>query len=156
MCIDHSYNILNRQNTIIQLQMSICNAICIADMKIIQFVPKHVKILADLLKPEIAAILNIESSHLGVDGLKTIDDICRFKSAIFQYAKQGYIIEGDPYLDRLHMEDGELNWKVRLSIEGFPVKINKVDKIVYLWRKGSDHSITRIGIEENDGTPLYN
>ena len=54
------------------------------------------------------------------------------------------------------MEDGELNWKVRLSIEGFPVKINKVDKIVYLWRKGSDHSITRIGIEENDGTPLYN
>ncbi len=54
------------------------------------------------------------------------------------------------------MEDGELNWKVRLSIEGFPVKINQVDKIVYLWRKGSDHSITRIGIEENDGTPLYN
>ena len=54
------------------------------------------------------------------------------------------------------MEDGELNWKVRLSIEGFPVKINKVDKIIYLWRKGSDHSITRIGIEENDGTPLYN
>ena len=54
------------------------------------------------------------------------------------------------------MEDGELNWKVRLYIEGFPVKINKVDKIVYLWRKGSDHSITRIGIEENDGTPLYN
>ena len=54
------------------------------------------------------------------------------------------------------MEDGELNWKVRLSIEGFPVKINFVEKIVYLWRKGSEHSITRIGIEENDGTPLYN
>lgn len=54
------------------------------------------------------------------------------------------------------MEDGELNWKVRLSIEGFPVKINKIEKIVYLWRKGSDHSITRIGIEENDGVPLYN
>ncbi len=54
------------------------------------------------------------------------------------------------------MEDGELNWKVRLSIEGFPVKINFVEKVVYLWRKGSEHSITRIGIEENDGTPLYN
>lgn len=54
------------------------------------------------------------------------------------------------------MEDGELNWKVRLSIEGFPVKINRIDKIVYLWRKGSEHSITRIGIEENDGDPLYN
>lgn len=54
------------------------------------------------------------------------------------------------------MEDGELNWKVRLSIEGFPIKINRIDKIVYLWRKGSEHSITRIGIEENDGEPLYN
>ena len=54
------------------------------------------------------------------------------------------------------MEDGELNWKVRLSIEGFPVKINRIEKVVYLWRKGSDHSITRIGIEENGGDPLYN
>lgn len=54
------------------------------------------------------------------------------------------------------MEDGELNWKVRLSIEGFPVKINQVEKITYLWRTGSEHSITRIGIEENDGEPLYN
>lgn len=54
------------------------------------------------------------------------------------------------------MEDGELNWKVRLSIEGFPVKINMIEKVVYLWRQGSEHSITRIGIEENDGVPLYN
>lgn len=54
------------------------------------------------------------------------------------------------------MEDGEFNWKVRLCIEGFPVKINMVEKITYLWRKGSDHSITRIGIEENGGEPLYN
>ena len=54
------------------------------------------------------------------------------------------------------MEDGELNWKVRLSIEGFPVKINRIEKVIYLWRKGSDHSITRIGIEENGGDPLYN
>ena len=54
------------------------------------------------------------------------------------------------------MEDGEFNWKVRLCIEGFPVKINMVEKVTYLWRKGSDHSITRIGIEENGGEPLYN
>ena len=54
------------------------------------------------------------------------------------------------------MEDGEFNWKIRMSIEGFPLKINSVEKVVYLWRKGSDHSITRIGIEENDGEPLYN
>ena len=54
------------------------------------------------------------------------------------------------------MEDGEFNWKIRMSIEGFPLKINSVEKVVYLWRKGSEHSITRIGIEENDGEPLYN
>jgi hypothetical protein len=30
------------------------------------------------------------------------------------------------------MEDGEINWKVRLSIEGFPVKINMVEKVTYL------------------------
>ena len=40
----------------------------------------HVKILADLLKPEISAILNIESSHLGIEKLKTLDDICIYKS----------------------------------------------------------------------------
>ena len=71
----------------------------------------HVKILADLLKPEIAAILNIESSHLGVDGLKTIDDICRYKAAIMQYAKDGYLIENDPYLDKLSYEDGKLMYE---------------------------------------------
>ena len=71
----------------------------------------HVKILADLLKPEIAAILNIESSHLGVDGLKTIDDICRYKAAIMQYAKDGYVIENDPYLDKLSYEDGKLMYE---------------------------------------------
>jgi hypothetical protein len=55
------------------------------------------------------------------------------------------------------MEDGELNWKIRMSIEGTPLKINRLNKtLVYLWRKGSDHSITRIGMEENGGEPLYN
>lgn len=53
------------------------------------------------------------------------------------------------------MEDGEINWKVRLSIEGTPLKINILDVPVYLWRKGSEHSITRIGIDEN-GIPQYN
>ena len=55
------------------------------------------------------------------------------------------------------MEDGELNWKIRMSIEGTPLKINRLNKtLIYLWRKGSDHSITRIGMEENGGEPLYN
>lgn len=54
------------------------------------------------------------------------------------------------------MEDGELQWKIRMTIEGTPFMINIIDAPIYLWRTGSDHSITRIGIEENDGIPLYN
>lgn len=54
------------------------------------------------------------------------------------------------------MEDGEFNWKIRMSIEGSPLKINLIETPIYLWKTGSDHSITRIGIEENGGEPLYN
>lgn len=54
------------------------------------------------------------------------------------------------------MEDGEFNWKIRMSIEGTSLQINIVDTPIYLWKTGSEHSITRIGIEENGGEPLYN
>jgi glycosyltransferase involved in cell wall biosynthesis len=54
------------------------------------------------------------------------------------------------------MEDGEFNWKIRMTIEGTPLQINLIDSPIYLWKTGSEHSITRIGIEENDGEPLYN
>lgn len=54
------------------------------------------------------------------------------------------------------MEDGEFNWKIRMSIEGTPLQINLIKDPIYLWKTGSEHSITRIGIEENQGEPLYN
>ena len=54
------------------------------------------------------------------------------------------------------MEDGQFNWEIRMSIEGTPLKINIVDAPIYLWRVGSEHSITRIGVKENGGIPLYN
>lgn len=54
------------------------------------------------------------------------------------------------------MEDGEFNWKIRMSIEGTPLQINLIEDPIYLWKTGSEHSITRIGIEENQGEPLYN
>ena len=52
------------------------------------------------------------------------------------------------------MEDGEFNWKIRMSIEGSPLMINLVQEPIYFWRVGSEHSITRIGVE--DGIPQYN
>ena len=42
-----------------------------------------------------------------------------------------------------------------MAIEGTPLKINIIDAPIYLWRKGSEHSITRIGIDEK-GIPQYN
>ena len=54
------------------------------------------------------------------------------------------------------MEDGEFNWKIRMLTEGSPLQICVIGDSIYLWRTGSEHSITRIGIEENGGEPLYN
>ena len=53
------------------------------------------------------------------------------------------------------MEDGEFNWKISMTIEGTPLQINIIDDPIYLWRTGSEHSITRIGIDDN-GIPQYN
>lgn len=53
------------------------------------------------------------------------------------------------------MEDGEFNWKIRMTIEGTPFKINVVNQPIYMWREGSEHSITRIGRDEKD-IPQYN
>lgn len=53
------------------------------------------------------------------------------------------------------MEDGEFNWKIRMTIEGTPFQIRFVQDPVYFWRIGSEHSITRIGVDE-DNIPQYN
>lgn len=53
------------------------------------------------------------------------------------------------------MEDGEFNSKIRLITEGTQLFIKQLNAEVYLWRVGSEHSITRIGTDEN-GIPQYN
>jgi glycosyltransferase involved in cell wall biosynthesis len=53
------------------------------------------------------------------------------------------------------MEDGEFNWKIRMTIDGTPFKINVINEPVYIWKEGSDHSITRTGIDDK-GIPQYN
>lgn len=54
------------------------------------------------------------------------------------------------------MEDGEFNWKIRMTIEGSPLQINVINEPIYFWRTGSEHSITRIGADEKDHIPQYN
>ena len=53
------------------------------------------------------------------------------------------------------MEDGEFNWKIRMIVENTPLTIVVIQDPIYLWKKGSEHSITRIGIDEQ-GIPQYN
>lgn len=53
------------------------------------------------------------------------------------------------------MEDGEFNWKIRMTIDGTPFKINVINEPVYIWKEGSEHSITRTGMDDK-GIPQYN
>ena len=53
-------------------------------------------------------------------------------------------------------EDCEFNFKVRMAVEKTHSLVNIINKPVYLWRRASENSITRIGMKENGGIPLYN
>lgn len=70
----------------------------------------HVRILSNLLNPDIACILNIESSHLHKDILNTIDDICIYKSEILRHATVGLLNGSDDYLNGLNLEDGIIEY----------------------------------------------
>ena len=87
----------------------------------------HVKILAGLLNPEISAILNIESSHLGIEKLKTIDDICFYKSYIMQCSKKCSLIKGDPYLDKLHLDSDILKYDDKTILNNSNLQLERID-----------------------------
>lgn len=55
-----------------------------------------------------------------------------------------------------NMEDGRFQWCINLSIEGTQLKRNFINDIVYVWKEGSEHSITRSGTDINGGIPVYN
>lgn len=54
------------------------------------------------------------------------------------------------------MEDGRFQHCIRLLIEGTELKIVPTNDIAYVWKEGSEHSITRSGADINDGIPVYN
>ena len=55
-----------------------------------------------------------------------------------------------------NMEDGRFQWCINLVIEGTNLQRNLIQDVVYVWKEGSEHSITRSGIDINDGIPVYN
>lgn len=70
----------------------------------------HVKKLCELLPPDIACMININSSHLNVDLLNSLDDICIYKSEILRNAQIGFINESDELLNYLNLSDGIIDY----------------------------------------------
>lgn len=68
----------------------------------------HVKKICDLLKPDICALINIDSSHLNNDGMNTKDDLCKYKALIFEHPTIGFVNENDNYISNLHISDNHL------------------------------------------------
>lgn len=88
-------NLLNENIDVVALEMGI-------------FYKHHVEALSDLINPDYAAIINIGDAHLGTGGLNSIDDICKYKSRIFKYAKVGYVNTDNEYLKRLNVKNKKL------------------------------------------------
>lgn len=87
----------------------------------------HVKILADMLKPKIAGILNIESSHLGVELLDSLDSICKYKSEIFRHAKKGFVNGDDERLKSLYTDDGYLCYNEEPILKTPELELEQID-----------------------------
>lgn len=100
-------NFLTEQIEYIVLEMSIYHA-------------NHVEILSDLLHPDIAALINVDSSHL--EFFRSLDDICIHKASIFRYAKLGFFNSADPLVSHLHLEDHHLYYKDEMI---YPTSLEK-------------------------------
>lgn len=106
----------------------------------------HVKILSTLLPPTIACMLNISSSHMGVDTLNTLDDICVNKAEILRNANASIINIDDEYLRKLIFSnygieyrgdvlfESDLNYidmvtPTDIEVVGDEIKINEILKV---------------------------
>ena len=66
----------------------------------------HVEILSDLLHPDIAALIGVDSSHL--EFFESVDDICKYKASIFRYADNGFYTNLDDRVKKLSVKDQSL------------------------------------------------
>lgn len=88
-------NFLNPTHDIVALEMGI-------------YFKDHVKVLSELINPDVSAMINIGNAHLGTGGLNTIDDICKNKAYVLKTAKKGFINRNNDYLARLSLKDNKI------------------------------------------------
>lgn len=107
------YNVLriySKRITPINLQANIINFLNQSvDYIVLEnslYYKNNVKDLSNMLNTDIAALLNIKTSHLGIDTLKTIDDICMAKAEIMRYSKKAFINGNDAFLKKIKLSSG--------------------------------------------------
>ena len=86
----------------------------------------HVKVLSGLLNPDIACMIDIDSCHLGIDKLNSLDYICAYKAEILRHAKVGIINGEDEYLNKLELCENSVEYNGEPL---FPSKLEKIERI---------------------------
>ena len=129
--LKQKYNVLriySKRITPINLQANIINFLTNdIDFIVLEnsiYYRDHVKILSTMLKPYICGILNIESSHLGVEKLNSVEDICVFKSEIMRYAKYAFLNADDDYLKNIKIVDGKVYFDSNYLFDNDNLSIN--------------------------------
>ena len=67
---------------------------------------EHISYFSNYLKPDMAIILNVFDEHIGVNEIKTISDITKFKSRLFENAKIAMLNRTDKELQKISIKDG--------------------------------------------------
>ena len=88
----------------------------------------HVKILSNLLEPDVGAILNIQSSHLGVEKLDSLESICKYKAEIFNHPEYGFVNDDDEVLSNLKVSNGSLYFDREKLLDNKKLKLIRIGK----------------------------
>ena len=91
----HIINFLTEDIEYVALEMSI-------------YYRDHVKVLSNLIEPDIACFLQQDSSHLHKDGMDTVEELACGKAEIFRNASVGLYNGRDSYINRLSFKDNKL------------------------------------------------
>lgn len=90
------------------------------------FYKDHIKYFAELLKPEVGILLNIEKEHLKIDKINSKKDILISKSKLLLNSKKVIINESDKEIQKLQFTKNKLYYKKELIGKH---KIKKIIKI---------------------------
>lgn len=86
----------------------------------------HIKTLNNMLKNDIVAILNIKSIHIGIEKIRSIDDVCIYKTDIMRHAKDAYLNLDNIYLQKLSVDSGNVMYDKKTLFKNKKLKIHGI------------------------------